>query len=328
MIPEALLIKYLAGEATPEEARAVDDWAEASPDNNRLLQQFLQLWSHAAQQGAYIAPDLQAEWSRLTGSLAKPAQPQGTAVRRLALSRWAAAAVLLILIGAALFIFLQPRKAPLPAQPMLAVTASRALLHDTLPDRSTVVLSAGSRLERPASFDGQARTVRLQGEAFFSVTPDVKSPFIVHAGDVDIKVIGTAFNVKTGKDSVVVQVESGAVLLFNATDSVVIKGGMQGVYRAGTRSFHLTQAEDANDYAYATRVFRFQDTRLESVAKTLEKAYNIKIVLENEKLADCTISTAFADMPLQYVLEVIAASLAIQYRIDGSTIYLQGNECN
>jgi len=326
-ISEALLVKYLAGEASPEEAIAVDEWVEQTPDNNRLLQQYLQLWSHAGENGVYKAPDLQRELHRLNINEAAPPAHREMPLLRTLFIRRAVAAVFILALGAALLVFFLPRKTTSPP-PMLALTASHDILRDTLPDHSSAVLTPGSRLERPASFDGPDRTVHLQGEAYFSVAPDADKPFIVHTDAADIRVIGTAFNVRSNKDSITVQVDNGAVLFFDSHDSVIVKGGMQGMYQVATHRFTTTKMNDNNDYFYATRTFRFQATRMESVVNTLEKAYNIKIVLENKKLADCTITTSFTNMPIEYVMEVIAASLSIQYRIEGSVIYLQGNECN
>ncbi|PSL36158.1 FecR family protein [Chitinophaga ginsengisoli] len=326
-ITEALLIKYLAGEASPEEAITIDEWVEQTPDNNRLLQQYLQVWSHAGKEGAYNAPDLQRELKRLNISASLPAEDHKTPVLRALFIRRAVAAAFILVLGAALLVFLHPWKTT-KTPPMLALTSPHDILRDTLPDHSRVTLAPGGRLEHPAVFDGPDRTVQLQGEAFFSINPDASKPFIVRTGTADIKVIGTAFNVKTSNDSVTIAVDNGAVLFFDNHDSVIVKGGMQSVYRVDTHRFSVTKMESSNDYAYATKTFHFEATRLESVVSALEKAYNVKIVLENKRLADCTITTSFTDMPIQYVMEVISASLSLQYRITGSTIYVQGNECN
>ena len=66
-----------------------------------------------------------------------------------------------------------------------------------LPDGTTVWLNAGSQLFYENDFKGSTREVRLEGEAFFDVIKDPKRPFIVRASDIDIKVLGTAFNVKS-----------------------------------------------------------------------------------------------------------------------------------
>lgn len=325
-ISEALLIKYLAGEASPEEALAIDEWMEQTPDNDRLLQQYLQLWSHAGKDGAYIAPDLQRELGRLNIDTQTSKRPRKTILLKpTSFFRVAVAATLLLALATALLVFLRPWE---PNVRSIVISRPDGILYDTLADHSIVVLTSGSRLEYPSSFAGAYRTVQLQGEGYFSVAPDADKPFVVHTGTLGIKVIGTAFNVNTTKDSVTVQVDNGAVLFFDSRDSVIIKAGMQGIYYMESHHFVVAKMESGNDYAYATKAFRFQATRLATVVSALEKAYNVKIILENKKLADCTITTAFTDMPIEYIMEVIAASLSIQYRMDGPTIYLQGNECN
>lgn len=319
-VSETLLIKYLAGEANPEEAMAIDEWTELSADNKQLLEQYIRLWSHAGKAGTYIPRDLKQELDRLHQTGHKKPLLRTLFIRR------AAAAVLISALGGMLLLYLQPWKKA--HTPMLALMSAQNILRDTLADNSAVVLTPGSKLEHPVAFEGPDRTVLLQGEGYFSITPDVIKPFIVRVGTLGIKVIGTAFNVKTTNDSVTVQVDNGAVLFYDSRDSVIIKGGMQGVYTLATQTFSVRAMENGNNYGYATRTFRFQGTRLASVAEDLEKAYNVKFVFENKKLADCTITTAFNNMPIQYIMEVITASLSIRYRMEGSTIYLQGNECN
>ncbi len=278
--------------------------------------------------GDYSAPDLAQAWQRQETHIAALSAGRTGGLQKRLWIRWAAAAVLCLVAGGALWLYQQRRPVVVTPPAMWAVTASHGILHDTLADQSRVVLSAGSRLERPATFTGPARMVQLAGEGYFTVMPNAQQPFVVAAGTVKIKVIGTAFNVRSNTDSVIVQVDNGAVLMYTTSDSVVVKGGMQGVYQVSSGQFSVTALSDGNGYAYATRVFRFQETRLATVVSILEKAYDVRIVLENKALANCTISTAFTDMPLTDVMEVITASLAIQYRMDGSVIYLQGNECN
>lgn len=326
-ISEALLIKYLAGEASPEEALAIDEWIEQAPDNDRLLQQYLRLWSHAGKAGRYVAPDLRRELSRLNIDTHSSKEPGKTILPKPTLFfRVAVAATLLLALGTALLVTLRPWGTA-KIRP-IAIYRPDGILRDTLTDHSIVVLTAGTRLEYPPSFDGPYRIVQLDGEGYFSVAPDAGKPFIVQTATLGIKVIGTAFNVNATQDNVTVQVDNGAVLFYDSNDSVTVKGGMQAVYNMATHRFLVTRMESGNDYSYATKIFRFQATRLETVVRALEKAYDVKIILENKKLADCTITTAFTDMPIEYIMEVITASLSIQYHMNGATIYLQGNECN
>ncbi|MFR7808806.1 MAG: FecR family protein [Butyricimonas faecihominis] len=64
-----------------------------------------------------------------------------------------------------------------------------------LSDGSKIYLNAGSTLRYPDQFIGDKREVFLTGEAYFEVKSDSLHPFIVHASDVAIRVLGTSFNV-------------------------------------------------------------------------------------------------------------------------------------
>lgn len=325
-MPEALLVKYLAGEASYTEAMAVDEWLTQSPAHAKELKQLMQLWAETGRQESHIAPDIKAAWNRAAADREQVMQQEHAKQTRAIRHRWIAAALLLILAGSTYLLLRQRTANHIPG--MHTISASADIIHQTLPDSSVVVLLPGSALHYPAQFPAGEKTVSMEGEAYFNIKPDAVNPFTVQIDDLRIKVIGTAFNVKKGKDSIIVQVDNGTVQLSNAKKMVVVKGGMQAIYLKAAGTFYLSKLENGNNYAYATRVFQFTNIRLEQAAAILSKAYNVPIVLENKKLADCTISTTFTNMSLEDVLEIIAAALSIQYRINGSTILVSGNECN
>ena len=80
-------------------------------------------------------------------------------------------------------------------QVLVAPNGSRS--KTILPDGSVVWLNAGSKIYYNKDFSGKLREVRLEGEAFFDIQHNIQKPFIVHASDINIKVLGTAFNVKS-----------------------------------------------------------------------------------------------------------------------------------
>ena len=89
----------------------------------------------------------------------------------------------------------------------------------TLPDNSRVWLNAGSHLIYPRSFDGRIRKVFLSGEAYFDVAKDAGHPFIIKAGDVQVRVLGTQFNVTSYEN-----MESVSVCLVEGSVSMDIDG--------------------------------------------------------------------------------------------------------
>jgi transmembrane sensor len=134
--------------------------------------------------------------------------------RRMALTAVGAAAA----VALALTIFPSTSK-PAKATPEVAVSMSSSRPYQvvasaaqrlTLADGSLVELRADSQVETAFSA-GERRVSIVRGEAYFTVTKDASRPFIVHAGDVAVRAVGTAFNVRLAPATVEVLVTEGQV---------------------------------------------------------------------------------------------------------------------
>lgn len=307
---DADIIRFLSGEASPDEALALDQWLSASADNRMLFAVYKEAWEN----GGYRGVDARKGWERFRATIAtSEAQSSPSPLRRLSPLLMMAAAIVLLLVTLGLFHFSSP-------QPILLEAREKAVT-DTLPDHSVVVLAPGARVQYTF------RNAQLDGEAYFTIAPDKQSPFHLTTGDVTIRVLGTTFNVLTDGVRVKVQVSSGAIEMDNQIDSIVVKAGNTGVYDRNARQFHLLADSNRSEYAYATGVLDFQDLPLRDIKSCLEKAYGVKVVFSNPTLGNCRVTTQFVHQPLRYVLDVLASLLDISYSIKGNTIYLTGNGC-
>lgn len=322
-IDESLVGRYLAGEASPEEAIAVDEWRERSAENRARFEELVTLWEQASAGNSWRAPDDTNAWRKLSADLQLPAT---TPARGLFDWRLKIAVALLLMIGAGLgaWLFLER---PVLTQSNQIISAGASILSDTLQDQSTITLAKYSRLLVSDGFATTGRQVTLEGEGYFSVKSLPGQPFTIVAGEVKIVVVGTVFNIKQDTAEITVGVSHGVVKMIAGTDSLLLKAGTTGVYERRLQQLHLLDTVDRNQYAYATRELYFYSTPMEEVKKALEAAYDVKIVFENNLLANCRLNTQFNQQSLQQVLDVIAASLGIQYRIEKSTIYFSGDEC-
>lgn len=158
-----------------------------------------------------------------------------------------------------------------------------------LPDSTTVFLNAESRLRFPDRFvPGSERIVYLNGEAYFDVKRDPRSPFLVCLEHSAVKVTGTSFNVKAYPDDTneATTLISGTVSMGIGTTEqwIVLKPGEQGYYDA-TRKTLLQQTVDVNYYtAWKDGVFAFYRQPLEEVMKTLGCWYLFDTHYQNEAL--------------------------------------------
>ncbi|WP_127125833.1 FecR family protein [Pseudoflavitalea rhizosphaerae] len=326
-VNDQLLAKYLSGEAAPEEAILVETWL-TDPDNNNRFRQVSTMWTALSGETPHQLPDQEIAWQELHPAMISNKPVAG---------KWKTGIIYKISIAAGLFFFIatalyflvfhQTTKQDEVITQMITRKANLQLLHDTLPDGSSLVLNSGASIIYPKEFTGTTRRLQLQGEAWFNIQQRPNWPFIIQAGPVQVKILGTSFNILENKDSIVVSLASGAVRLCAGPDSLTLQPGQQGIYDIAARRFTLASKYNHNQTGYATRVFDFHNASLEEIAARISKAYGINIIFNNKALATCTMSSTFENQSIDYIMNVIAATLNIEYRIENNKIYLSGNSC-
>lgn len=311
---DALIGKYLSGEATPEEAILLDSWIIRSPENKRRFDEACRIWENAGPAVPYNPSGPEKEWHSMNAALKR-----SKSVHRF----WKiAAAVAVIITTAAVFGYFYRVKQAEPAF-VSFITAKEGTVKDTLPDRSVATLVRGTELKVGKEFGKEIRAVRLsEGEGFFVVNKNAGGPFVIHVGDVTLTVLGTAFDVNNAPAMVTVAVASGKVKMKANDQTILVTGGSTAAYFKKTRELRLYRDSlDENTYSYFTGALKFDNMNLAEVKQILEKTYGVRVRFGDPSLADLKINTRFYHEPLEYVLKVISASLNIQYRIEGKNVY-------
>ncbi len=199
---------------------------------------------------------------------------------------------------------------------------------DTLPDGTAVFLNRQSKI----IYDGNAATrnhrVSLEGEAYFQIQHDDEKTFVVTAGEIFIRDIGTVFNVNAYPDSTTIDVavEEGAVVMYNAAgDSLDVTAGHRGVYDRVTKTFLLASPR-VNATAYKTKNFSFTDASLAVVVETLNRVYTEQFHID-ENLKDCTLTVSFRNEDPSEIAAIIAETLGLTVSRNGNHIQLTGPGC-
>ncbi|NIG56937.1 FecR family protein [Chitinophaga sp. Cy-1792] len=215
-----------------------------------------------------------------------------------------------------------------------------------LPDGSSVVLNACSRLQYDAnSFLKGDRTVSLIGEAFFDIKHDPAHPFIVHSGDVNIKVLGTSFNVKayTEDASVETSLISGKVAVEFSTEKSqhhkevillpsqkltinkldIIKNSDKQKLSANfsvapikTPAPVESETTPGPPTAWMDDRFEFDNLNLEDLSHDLERWYNVKISFKDDKYKKEVFTGAFKKQTIEDVLNALQLTLGFHYQLD------------
>ncbi len=203
----------------------------------------------------------------------------------------------------------------------------------TLADGTKVWVNAGSRLAFPSRFTQKAREVYLEGEAYFEVAKNKTQPFIVKAGEVDIKVLGTHFDVVAYKNEASIEtilLEGSVAMAANTSfgfgkKEVLLKPYQKASFNKKERGVSVSEAPGAETYiAWTEGWFQFSRESLKSVFTRLERYYNIEIVTSGEALYNELI-TGKLDLKasLDKVMVALSDVAKIRYQIIGDKIYIE-----
>ncbi|HEY4064983.1 MAG TPA: FecR domain-containing protein [Puia sp.] len=146
----------------------------------------------------------------------------------------------------------------------------------TLPDGTKVWLNAASTLRYPTVFAGKTRDVRLTGEAYFDVAKDAQKPFTVKAQDIDIQVLGTAFNINAyTKENIRTFLSSGKVNVKRGNDSCLLSPG-QFVATGGKNKWMAhTEAHPEEVLGWKEGELVFNGAPLSEVLKSVARWYDV-----------------------------------------------------
>ncbi|MCS3799267.1 FecR family protein [Niastella sp. OAS944] len=218
---------------------------------------------------------------------------------------------------------------------------SDAEQHIVLSDGSEVVLEKNSRLTYAANFSSGKREVYLEGNAFFNITRNPERPFIVYTQTIVTKVLGTSFYVKanTKAETASVVVKTGKVSVFKrenftSTDagSTTLKGmvvtpNQQVIYDILNAQMNKSLVEKPALANQTTYNFDFDDTPATEVFKTLQSAYGVPMLLDDEVLASCTISASLGNEPFYEKLRIICKIINATYEVIDGTVVISSKGC-
>lgn len=155
-----------------------------------------------------------------------------------------------------------------------------------LSDGTEVLLNSDSRLSYPTVFKGKERVVSLEGEAYFNVTKDAEHPFIVNSGNVQVRVLGTEFNMCSySPDDVRITLIEGKVAVSDtcSLQSVEIKPG-QSAHLVSDGTFAVEEVDTESFLYWKEGFFYFDDVTLVDMMKEIGKWYNIDVDFRNSEI--------------------------------------------
>ncbi len=317
---DELIAKYLSGNAVPDEAILLDEWRALSKDNEAYFSACAKAF-----QVEFTKTDTLALLNRIKQETRIDGERKVIRLSVQTMVRIAASVVFVSFLGFRVAYYVKNARV---VQEEL-ISSSGQIISRQLADGSSVVLNKNASLTITEGFNGRQRKVKLTGEAFFEVKHDDDKQFVVDAGGVEIKDIGTAFNVKANpqSDSVIVLVTEGIVDMSNGINMLRLVQNQSAVYIRSANELRVIKIVDANAVAYKTKVFRFRSATLGQVVNELNAVYGNIISLNNPALSGCTITVDFKNEPPEVMVSVIAETLGLSYQHTENTFELRGDAC-
>ena len=320
----AIISKQLTNEASAEEAKLLDEWIAEDEKNSKLYNQYKKAWEVSESVKSDPRIDVEKEWNVFLNK-AKTIKTKKNIISLRSLYRVAALFVIGLFTAISIYIIKNQVNTN-------TVLAENEIVENKLPDGSLVTLNTNSKIKYDKKFDDKKRRVVLKGDAYFEVKPEKSRPFEVKADDIIIEVLGTSFYVSADKKSDVIEVivHSGKVAVYKENDpanKTILLPGNKAVYKKREKEIKKLENKDVNFLSWKTKKLKFRNDKLTTIVKTLNKTYNTNIIIINEEIIKCRITTSFDDQSLDAILKVLESLLEIEVVKSDGKIEISGKGC-
>jgi hypothetical protein len=148
-----------------------------------------------------------------------------------------------------------------------------------LPDGTQVWLNSSSSLSYPTEFTGNSRTVKLTGEAYFEVAKNKDKPFYVEMNNVQVKVLGTHFNISAYADdnNLTTTLLEGSVQISKNGSLALLKPGQQAVIGSNADAITVSKAQINEAMAWKNGYFMFNDNNIVDIMKKVSRWYDADV---------------------------------------------------
>lgn len=361
-----LIIGFLSGNISSDEMRQLEELLNNSEENQQLFLEIKDAWIASSS----FEPDSSGlnknqSWEKVrtsinSGIIHEPIKQKVSEYKFLRTIRIAAGWAALLAIGSLLTVLIitqRERKASSSICVISTPLGSRSQI--ILPDGTQVWLNAGTTIRYPGNFSGSQRDLYLSGEAFFKVKTDRSRPFIVHTAKLNIKAIGTTFNVKAypTENKVSTTLVEGIVKLedYGTSEkkfSYTLKPNQKLTYYTSEPKKEekvmgkIKAAEEVllkgTSISTPVIVSKIIDTKhstswkdkrwiidgenLDDLAIMLERRYDIKVNIESEELKIYKFSGTIENETMEQVLNYLSITTPLKYEIKKGQVTLRINK--
>jgi len=329
-----LLKKFLNNQCSPEELQEIFQWIGNEALSDDSLNLAYSDWKNLEEKHLKLPNEkfgllLDKIHHQINiNEIVRPDVKQRNTITLLASWMTRAAAILLIpVLTFLLYVLYDPsfissnrNNSGLDSIEVIASAGARTIVQ--LSDGTEVNLNYGSKIKYPREFKGETRNLNLSGEGFFNVAHDPKHPFIVKARNINIKALGTKFNVLaySGNERVETTLIEGKVVLEQSDKNGTTKSietmvpGEHVDYNPTTGELSSTQGSVEKYIAWKDGILFFDNAGISDIAEKLGRMYNVEIDVADE-IKDYTYTVKFIDESLSQILDLLTRATPVNYKM-------------
>lgn len=216
----------------------------------------------------------------------------------------------------------------------LVIVPVSGIFSVALQDGTRVFLNSASRLEYPVMFGASSREVTLDGEAFFEVASDTARPFIVHAGQMHARVLGTSFNLLAYAEEPVHELTllSGRLEVYAdaARSGMTLRPGTRASWEVTSSRVEVKEIDPAACSLWKEGIIMLDERALDVVARMLERWYDVRMIFEEGVQVHLHTFTGKIDMNLDLgsVLQRLTLLGGPRFEIQGREVHVYKNVIN
>ena len=329
----SIIGKSLEGNISPDEEKALNEWINSSNTNKQLYFQIKELWYHKQDQTnnsqAIAAYDKLINRIKFAEGIQAQSRVQRISSQVNQFVKYAAIIFFFISFSFLSYYYIIHESSKNEFCTISVPKGNKSEI--VLPDGSKIWLNNNSKLTYPKNFNQSVRQVELIGEGYFEIQRNVKVPFIVKTSDISIKVLGTKFNISAYPNDKFIETTliSGKVTVQSNENPEVIStlnpGESMTFDKLNNRA--AIASVDTKFYTYWMKgEFVFKDERFETLAKRIERIYNVEITFDDPTLKEKTYTGDFkVDDNIYSILEIFkrSTSVPIEYVTDRNKITIR-----
>lgn len=326
-----LIHKKSTNELTSDEQQLLSSLLE-NKDNLLLAKQIEATWEKSLDYQKDFTPNVTFGLSKLKAQMKEATTPPKVVPLQNRRSWLRIAAVAAILIVGGLFTFNQ-LNSDLDWQKVAVTDITKEMI---LEDGSKISMNSASEFEYPTKFSAAERKVKLKGEAFFDIAKNPEKPFIIEAGDLRIRVLGTSFNVRNyeNENLAEITVRSGRVEVShkNGGFTKVLKANDQLIFdKKRIKVREVSTDNNLNALGWWSGKLVFTKEKMSRVKQAIERTYNVELEFTNPSVLKCdfTLTNDIKAEGIEKVLDGLEAILAIEKikKLSDKKYQLIGGQC-